>query len=146
MIEAKVNIKLIWNIPPSGQGRFWQKFKKECNDAAKFSAVMYRQHLRDLINIAVGRSATGKVIQRSLPGEHPRKETGDLQRGITIGQDRRNLYTIIYSEVDYASELEHGSVKIAPRPAWLPAFLAQWQIMAYYIEARLANFINTYTP
>ncbi len=146
MIQTQVNIKLTWNIPPNGQGRFWQRFNKEANDAAKQSAIFFRAHLRQLLNIAVGRSATGRVIQRSLPGEHPRKETGELQAGISISQDRRNLYTVIYSTTDYAADLEHGTTKIAPRPAWLPAFLGQWQIMAINIIDRLTNFINTYVP
>lgn len=146
MIQTQVNVKLTWNIPASGQGRFWQKFNAEANNAARQSAVYYREHLRSLLSILVGRSATGRVIQRSLPGEHPRKETGELQAGIDIAQDRRNLYTMIYSSVDYASELEHGSTKVAARPAWLPAFLRMWQIMATNIETRLIYFIEHYVP
>lgn len=146
MIQAQVNVKLTWNILPSGQGRFWQKFNAELNNAAKESAKFYLFYLRNLLSVLVGRSATGRVIQRSLPGEPPRKETGELQAGIQIGQDRRRKTTVIYSNVDYASELEYGSLKIAPRPAWLPAFLAQWQIMALNITTKAADFINNYVP
>lgn len=146
MIQTQVNVKLIWNIPPSGQGRFWQKFNKEVNDAAKESAKIYIFYLRNLLSILVGRSATGRVIQRSLPGEFPRKETGELQIGQKISQDRRNNYTVIYSTTDYASDLEHGTIKVAARPSWLPAFLAQWQIMALNITTRAADFINNYVP
>lgn len=47
--------------------------------------------LRYLVSRPVDRSADGRVIGRSSPGEYPRLETGQLQQNIAWGVDREGL-------------------------------------------------------
>ena len=146
MIKLAVKFQLHWYMPANGTGHFWRKLQKEINDAAKDAAMMFRYRLRNLISISVGRSKGGKVIQRSKPGEPPRRETAELWRSIAVFQDRPKTHTIIYTNTQYAKELELGNSKIAPRPAWIPAFFQLWQVMAYSIRLRIQNFLVNYRP
>ena len=141
-MQVKVTTKLVWRMQP--QGHFWRSFSAAVNDAAWQVGQFYRTYLKRLLAIAVGRSTTGKVIQRSKPGEPPRRETADLWRSIAVDQDKKSNYTMIYTNIDYAKELELGSAKIAPRPAWMPAFLYKWRIMAIYIQVKMKDFLDTY--
>lgn len=52
----------------------------------------------------------GKIIVRSKPGEHPRKETGKLQAGVThsVIRDGVNCTLIVNDPVNYAGFLDPG--------------------------------------
>jgi hypothetical protein len=67
----------------------------------------------------------GKIHIASAPGEAPAIDYGTLINSITT-EFPQELTGIVYSSVPYSVYLEFGSVKLAPRPAWVPAAEAAW--------------------
>lgn len=70
--------------------------------------------------------ATGRVYTRgavshtaSAPGEAPASDTGVLL-GSIYHENTGPLSAVVGSRIAYASYLEFGTRKIAPRPAWVP--------------------------
>jgi hypothetical protein len=70
---------------------------------------------------------TGRVYQRgnithraSAPGEAPATDTGTLVSSIYY-EPQSGLLSMIGSRLAYAYYLEFGTMKIAPRPSWMPA-------------------------
>jgi hypothetical protein len=61
-----------------------------------------------------------KVHQASAPGEAPATDTGALVSSTYFTQPDP-LTAAIGSRLEYAFHLEFGTMKIAPRPSWLPA-------------------------
>lgn len=61
-----------------------------------------------------------RVHKASAPGEAPATDTGRLVGSITFTEDGPMSVTI-GSALAYASYLEFGTHKMAPRPAWVPA-------------------------
>lgn len=61
------------------------------------------------------------IIHRaSAPGQAPATDTGTLVSSL-YNEDRGYLTKAIGSRLPYAFYLEFGTLKIAPRPAWIPA-------------------------
>lgn len=58
--------------------------------------------------------------QSSAPGEAPATDTGRLANSILFKQETK-LSATVSSQLIYASYLEFGTRKIAPRPSWVPA-------------------------
>jgi hypothetical protein len=60
----------------------------------------------------------GVVVVRSLPGEPPRKETGELHDSIQAAteSDADVLTTTVDSEVPHAAYTNEGTARMAPRP------------------------------
>lgn len=52
----------------------------------------------------------------SLPGEYPRKQTGDLRRRITYEVDKDSLVAHVGTNLLYGKFLELGTKKMRPRP------------------------------
>ena len=74
--------------------------------------------------------ATGTVYQKykprrthraSSPGETPKTDTGRLASSVTFASDIARLSATVSSKLPYAAWLEYGTMKIAKRPAWVPA-------------------------
>jgi hypothetical protein len=70
---------------------------------------------------------TGRVYQRgnithraSAPGEAPATDTGTLVSSIYY-EPQSGLLSMIGSRLAYAYYLEFGTMRIAPRPSWMPA-------------------------
>lgn len=67
----------------------------------------------------------GKTHTASAPGEAPAIDYGTLIN--SIGEEfPTDLTGISFTSVDYSVPLEFGSVKMAPRPAWIPAAEKAW--------------------
>lgn len=58
--------------------------------------------------------------QSSAPGEAPATDTGRLVNSILFKQEAK-LSATVSSQLPYASYLEFGTQKIAPRPSWVPS-------------------------
>ena len=70
---------------------------------------------------------TGRVYQRgdithraSAPGEAPATDTGTLVSSIYY-EPQSGLLSMIGSRLAHAYYLEFGTMRIAPRPSWMPA-------------------------
>jgi hypothetical protein len=65
----------------------------------------------------------GNITHRaSAPGEAPATDTGTLVSSESIYYERESdLVSIIGSRLAYAYYLEFGTMRIAPRPSWMPA-------------------------
>ncbi|WP_072389874.1 HK97-gp10 family putative phage morphogenesis protein [Hyphomicrobium sp. CS1GBMeth3] len=64
------------------------------------------------------RGRRGARHQASAPGEYPAADTGRLHQSITATvAERPDVLTVqVSANVEYASYLEHGTSKMAPRP------------------------------
>lgn len=68
-------------------------------------------------------------IVRSKPGESPRRETGDLWRGVQMEVDRPDPESVsleVFCTVLYGKYLETGTDKMERRPWWETAWL-RWR-------------------
>ena len=84
----------------------------------------------------------GNVFHRaSAPGQAPASDTGGLSSSIYIDNDGPMTATI-GSRLAYASYLEFGTRKIAPRPAWIPAALAAEPELQRRAEAMIAQEVR----
>jgi hypothetical protein len=95
------------------------------------------RRIKQRISIPVGRDANGNVVQRSLPGEPPRKEHGQLQMHVEqkVSVKGDGIKGEVYAsrppienldDPEAAIRLEYGGyshgVHIAPRPYMRPEF------------------------
>lgn len=75
----------------------------------------------------IGRSASGRTWGKnpSLPGESPKKITGELQRSIAwvTESDTSSIALQIGTNLDYGRYLELRTSKMAPRPYLRATFL-----------------------
>ena len=86
---------------------------------------------------------TGRVYQRgnithraSAPGEAPATDTGTLVSSIYY-EPQSGLLSMIGSRLAYAYYLEFGTMRIAPRPSWMPAVEANRDKFNRLIEEAL---------
>jgi hypothetical protein len=70
-------------------GRLMGSLEREMRDIGKRAEA----NLEEALSVPVGRDFAGGVVQRSLPGEPPRKETGQLQGNIesAVARDATSL-------------------------------------------------------
>jgi phage gpG-like protein len=61
----------------------------------------------------------GGMHQASAPGEAPAVDLGQLINSIQI-RDESDLTSVVGTNVEYATALEYGTRKMAPRPVWRP--------------------------
>ena len=86
---------------------------------------------------------TGRVYQRrnithraSAPGEAPATDTGTLVSSIYY-EPQSGLLSMIGSRLAYAYYLEFGTMRIAPRPSWMPAVEANREKFNRLVEEGL---------
>lgn len=99
------------------------------------ACVQTANRARELLSVAgTGRYRGRKVgpIERSRPGEPPRKQTGRLRASVTHEIDEKALVGRVGTNVEYGAALELGTRRgLAPRPWLRPAL--EWT------RARLSN-------
>lgn len=101
-------------------------------DAANYSAVttaglIYADLVRRMMRDLPKSGAPGPVRQRSAPGEAPAVQYGTLVSAIAVDTQKVGgqgwVATVgVTANAPYALALEFGTARIAPRPAWRPAF------------------------
>lgn len=79
-----------------------------------------------------------RIHTASAPGEAPATDTGRLAGGTTY-EKTGELSARIYNNIKYASMLEYGTFKIAPRHAWVPAVEAAQPKFLKRMEAAMAS-------
>lgn len=92
------------------------------------AAITVENRARELLSIA----GTGRVdgvqvgpVERSKPGEPPRKQTGRLRASVTREVDATEMEARVGTNVAYGKHLELGTKRgILPRP-WLRRALAE---------------------
>lgn len=83
-------------------------------------ALTMRDEMRELIGIQV-EYAGGDII-RSLPGEAPRREFGNLQdsQQIDVTVNQNEISATLFTDSLIGAYLEHGTSRILPRPHYEP--------------------------
>lgn len=87
--------------------------------------------IRNYIVKAIQRSVpTGRMYGKhraSAPGEPPATDTGRLASSITFtgSVQSKKIEAEVSSIVEYAPYLEYGTRRMAKRPVWLPAIMAE---------------------
>jgi hypothetical protein len=102
------------------------KAARNVSRAIEATALGINRDVKDAIQRG---DKTGRVYQRgnithraSAPGEAPATDTGTLVSSESIYYERESdLVSIIGSRLAYAYYLEFGTMRIAPRPSWMPA-------------------------
>lgn len=91
--------------------------------------------------------ATGRVYRRknithraSAPGEAPMTDRGRLVNSIKFGLEPNGAF--VGSALAYATYLEYGTSKMAPRPVWTPAAERLRERLPRDIEAALAKALK----
>lgn len=74
--------------------------------------------------------------QASAPGEAPATDTGTLVSSIYYEQDNP-LEATVGSRLAYAYALEFGTLRMEPRPSWIPATEANRPNLEKFIETAL---------
>ena len=100
------------------------KAARNVSRAIEATALGINRDVKDAIQRG---DKTGRVYQRgnithraSAPGEAPATDTGTLVSSIYY-EPQSGLLSMIGSRLAYAYYLEFGTMKIAPRPSWMPA-------------------------
>ncbi len=89
------------------------------------------------LSMAEGKSGAWYGAHRaSAAGEAPAMDTGNLVNSIQTERESPGAW-VVYTNVDYAAYLEFGTVKMEPRPAFIPA-AEHW---AQGFDDRLADAI-----
>ena len=104
--------------------------KKNALSFIERTAIVVERRARELLSIAGTGRVEGKEhgpIERSKPGEPPRKQTGRLRASVTHEVDAAALEARVGTNVEYGKHLELGTKRgILPRP-WLRRALAESQ-------------------
>jgi hypothetical protein len=83
----------------------------------------------------------GITHQASAPGQAPATDTGRLVGSITFKMNTPTSVSV-FSLLPYASYLEFGTFRIAPRPSWTPAALKVEPKFRKRLEAAIAGAIR----
>ena len=100
------------------------KAERNVSRAIEATALGINRDVKDAIQRG---DKTGRVYQRgnithraSAHGEAPATDTGTLVSSIYY-EPQSGLLSMIGSRLAYAYYLEFGTMRIAPRPSWMPA-------------------------
>lgn len=85
-----------------------------------------------------GRKYPGNPRQSSAPGESPARQTGNLIATMDIQVDAPNLNAAAVARASYASALEFGTERIAPRPFLRAALAKMRPQIVQMVEAEIA--------
>jgi hypothetical protein len=121
--------------------RFGAQVEAEVSKAVEATAL---EALTDVRKAIQGPPKTGNIYtkkngkkhQASAPGEAPATDDGGLVPSIYITRVDR-FTQAIGSRLEYAFSLEFGTMKMEPRPSWIPAA----ERAAPRLEKRLAKII-----
>lgn len=95
------------------------------------AAIVVENRARELLSIEGTGRIEGKQhgpIERSKPGEPPRKQTGRLRASVTREVSEKDMEARVGTNVKYGKYLELGTKRgILPRP-WLRRALAEMQV------------------
>jgi len=121
-------------IDPTPDWNGWGSIKHVRGRAMLFlerAALAVESRAKELLSIAGTGRVEGKQhgpVERSKPGEPPRKQTGRLRGSVTHEIDEETMTARVGTNVDYGKHLELGTKKgILPRP-WLRRALAEEQV------------------
>jgi phage gpG-like protein len=116
------------------------KAERNVSRAIEATALGINRDVKDAIQRG---DKTGRVYQRgnithraSAPGEAPATDTGTLVSSIYY-EPQSGLLSMIGSRLAYAYYLEFGTMRIAPRPSWMPAVEANREKFNRLIEEGL---------
>jgi hypothetical protein len=116
------------------------KAERNVSRAIEATALGINRDVKDAIQRG---DKTGRVYQRgnithraSAPGEAPATDTGTLVSSIYY-EPQSGLLSMIGSRLAYAYYLEFGTMRIAPRPSWMPAVEANRDKFSRLIEEGL---------
>ena len=84
--------------------------------AAFAGTVAAAEYVADYIRNMIG--VQGTRDDRSLPGEPPKRQSGELQNSIRVLRDNREQLAVVYSDSEHWWYLEYGTKKMKPRPFW----------------------------
>jgi hypothetical protein len=103
---------------------YGDKAERNVSRAIEATALGINRDVKDLINRG---TKTGRIYRRrniehraSAPGEAPATDTGFLLSSIYY-EPQSGLLSMIGSRLAYAYYLEFGTMRIEPRPSWMPA-------------------------
>jgi HK97 gp10 family phage protein len=125
--------------------KYGRDAEREIGKAVTATALLIQGDIRKAIQRG---PKTGRVYVRgegqnlsrthraSAPGEAPATDTGTLVSSITFKQESR-LTATVASRLAYATYLEFGTQRIAPRPSWVPAVEKMRPEFAKRIQAAL---------
>jgi hypothetical protein len=116
------------------------KAERNVSRAIEATALGINRDVKDAIQRG---DKTGRVYQRgdithraSAPGEAPATDTGTLVSSIYY-EPQSGLLSMIGSRLAYAYYLEFGTMRIAPRPSWMPAVEANRDKFSRLVEEGL---------
>jgi len=107
---------------------FYKIMDKKIENGLKKSANFLKKQIKVKIGI--------QGPPRSLPGQPPKKDTGDLHESIKVYEDEIKMKKIIIgSDIHYAPDLEIGTLKLLPRPYLRQSFREnEAEILKKFIE------------
>lgn len=124
--------------------RFGERAVREVASAVDATGIELRG---DIVRSYQRGIATGRTYQKynprrthraSAPGDAPARDTGRLVSSVDFTR-RGDTAVTVGSQLAYASMLEFGTSRIAPRPAWVPAVEAMRPRYITRLEAALAR-------
>lgn len=104
--------------------RFPQIAAQLRTEASKAVRVTAFEVEADIKQAMTGGPKTGRAYgdhQASSPGQAPAVDVGTLINSIVTDAKPGALTATVYTPVEYAPHLEFGTVRMEPRPAWVPA-------------------------
>jgi hypothetical protein len=97
--------------------------KADVNRRVFAAGVYLFRYIRSKLGDPVVKEKT-RVVERSQPGDYPRKEIGHLRRNVTREHDFVKVETRVGTNVPYGRYLELGTRKMERRP-WLSRAVAE---------------------
>ena len=93
-----------------------KKIQGYSRDAAFAGTVAAAEYVADYIRNMIG--VQGTRDDRSLPGEPPKRQSGELQNSIRVIEDRESKTVYLVSETEHWFYLEYGTKRMQARPFW----------------------------
>lgn len=81
------------------------------------------RRIEAIVKVGMAEQKSGVVYgshQASAPGEMPAIDTGNLANSVQVEFETETV-AIVFTNADYAANLEYGTMRMAPRPFFVPA-------------------------